>query len=65
MPARHPLRGGHPEFRYGEVLISRTGARHSTSAGAHLAALSSDVESATGPRWASLSGLTIELIALI
>ena len=40
-------------------------ARDSTSAGAHLADLSSDVESATGPRWASLSGLTIELMALI
>ncbi|MDT7713102.1 MAG: hypothetical protein QOG46_1796 [Pseudonocardiales bacterium] len=31
----------------------------------HLADLSSDLKSATGPRWVSLSGLTIELMLVI
>ena len=34
-------------------------------AGVHLADLSSNVKSATGPRWVSLSGLTIELMLVI
>ena len=34
-------------------------------AGIHLADLSSDLKSATGPRWVSLSGLTIELMLVI
>lgn len=46
------------------ALNSCTG-RRSTSAGVHLADLSSDLKSATGPRWVSLSGLTIELILVI
>jgi hypothetical protein len=35
------------------------------NAGVHLADPSSDLKSATGPRWVSLSGLTIELILVI
>src|ERR687890_2838444 len=39
--------------------------RRGKSAGVHLAGLSSDLKSATGPRCVSLSGLTIELMLVI
>ena len=68
MPARHPLRQGEAATQSSDTVkvpIRPHVARHSNNAGAHLADLSSDVKSATGPRWVSLSGLTIELMPVI
>ena len=50
--------------RSGRGERERTGAR-GPRRGVHFADLSSDLTSATGPRWVSLSGLTIELMLVI